>query len=86
MASLGWIGPDRVHDVSPYLRWFPLVTFFQLGFDIPMSTNVPLGYGHNFAPASYIDAWVEVTQPNNWGTEDSAKLKAHFIGFNPSPL
>ena len=81
-----WLGPQRGHDVSPYLRWFPLVTFFQIAFDIPAATSVPLGYGHNFAPANYIDAWIEVTQPNNWRAADTEKLKTHFIGFDPSPL
>lgn len=81
-----WLGSDRGRDVSPSLRWFPLVTFFQVGFDIPMATSVPLGYGHNFAPANYIDAWIEVTQPKNWSAADTAKLKSHFIGFDPSPL
>ena len=81
-----WLGPNRGHDVSPALRWFPLVTFFQVGFDIPAATSVPLGYGHNFAPANYIDAWIEVTQPNNWNAADTVKLKTHFTGFDPSPL
>jgi uncharacterized membrane protein len=84
--SPDWLGSDRGHDVSPSLRWFPLVTFFQLGFDIPAATRVPLGYGHNFAPANYIDAWVEVTQPSNWSEADTKRLKTHFIGFDPSPL
>ncbi len=81
-----WLGPDRGKDVSPYFRWFPVVSFFQIAFDIPMATNVPLGYGHNFAPTNYIDAWIEVTQPKNWNTADTENLKAHFIGFNPQPL
>jgi len=81
-----WLGPERGHDVSPYLRWVPLVTFFQIGFDIPAATSVPIGYGHNFAPASYIDAWVEVTQPKNWTSADTLNLKSHFVGFNPRPL
>lgn len=85
-ARPDWLASDRGRDVSPYLRWFPLVTLFQVGFDIPMATNVPLGYGHNFAPASYIDAWVEVTHPKNWTADDTARLKTHFIGFDPSPL
>ena len=80
------LGPDRAHDVSPYLRWFPLVSFFQVGFDIPMATSVPLGYGHNFAPASYIDAWIEVTQPKHRSAADTVKFKDHFVGFDPSPL
>jgi len=81
-----WLGPDRGKDVSPYFRWFPVVSFLQIAFDIPMATSVPLGYGHNFAPTSYIDAWIEVTQPKNWNTSDTENLKAHFIGFNPQPL
>ena len=58
-----WLGPNRGRDISPHLKWFPIVSFFQIAFDIPMATSVPLGYGHNFAPAEYIDAWIEVTQP-----------------------
>ncbi len=81
-----WLGSVRGRDVSPSLRWFPLVTFLQVGFDIPMATSVPLGYGHNFAPASYIDAWIEVTQPQNWSAADTVKLKSHFIGFDPHAL
>jgi uncharacterized membrane protein len=84
-ASPDWLGSDRGRDVSPHLRWFPIVSFFQIAFDIPMATNVPLGYGHNFTPADYIDAWIEVTQPRNWDASDTAKVKTHFIGFNPSP-
>ncbi len=80
-----WLGPNRGRDISPHLKWFPIVSFFQIAFDIPMATTVPLGYGHNFAPAEYIDAWIEVTQPNNWSALDTAKVKEHFIGFNPSP-
>ena len=83
--SPDWLGPNRGRDVSPHLRWFPIVSFFQIAFDIPMATSVPLGYGHNFSPADYIDAWIEVTQPNNWSDSDAAKIKAHFVGFDPRP-
>ena len=81
-----WLGLDRGRDVSPYFRWFPVVSFFQVAFDIPMATSVPLGYGHNFAPTEYIDAWIEVTQPKYWNIADTENLKAHFVGFNPRPL
>jgi uncharacterized membrane protein len=73
-----WLVGDRGPDVSPYLMWMPVVTFLQAGFDIPMATSVPLGYGHNFAPESYIDAWIEVTQPESWTAEDTTRLKERF--------
>ena len=82
----GWLGAERGRDVSPYLRWFPVVTSFQVAFDVPNSTNVPLGYGHNFAPAEYIKAWVEVMQPEGWSAADSARLEEHFSDFDPNPL
>lgn len=85
-ARPDWLGPNRAPDVSPYLRWFPVVSFFQYAFDVPMATSVPLGYGHNFAAASYIDAWIEVTRPKDWSEADTAKLKSHFRDFNPNPL
>jgi uncharacterized membrane protein len=83
--SPDWLGLNRGRDVSPYLRWFPIVSFLQIAFDIPMATSVPLGYGHNFAPAEYIDAWIEVTRPDNWSSSDTQKVKAHFMDFNPRP-
>ncbi len=70
-----WLQGERGPDVSPYLSWYPLVTFLQLAFDLPMATSVPVGYGHNYHPATYLDAWVEVTSPPNWTSEDTQRLK-----------
>jgi uncharacterized membrane protein len=73
-----WLVGERGPDVSPHLRWFPIVTFLQVGFDIPLATTPPKGYGHNFDAASYIDAWVEVTEPPYWDAEDTRRLKELF--------
>jgi uncharacterized membrane protein len=73
-----WLIGERGPDVSPYLTWFPIVTFLQTGFDLPMATAVPHGYGHNFAASSYIDAWIEITQPLSWNAEQTARLKKLF--------
>jgi uncharacterized membrane protein len=54
------------------------VTFLQTGFDLPMATSVPAGYGHNFAPSSYIDAWIAVTGPAAWNGDDTQRLKRLF--------
>jgi len=73
-----WLRDPRGPDVSPYLQWFPIVTFLQTGFDLPMATAVPTGYGHNYAPTSYIDAWIAVTEPANWSAEDTERLKKQY--------
>jgi uncharacterized membrane protein len=81
--DLAWSRPDwlvgqRGPDVSPYLDWYPIVTFLQAGFDVPMATSVPIGHGHNYSPSSYIDAWIAVTRPAGWTPEEVAQLKTHF--------
>jgi uncharacterized membrane protein len=73
-----WLIGERGPDVSPYLRWYPIVTFLQCAFDLTMATAVPTGYGHRYAPSSYIDGWVEVTQPQDWSAAQSARLKQMF--------
>ena len=75
-----WFLPPRGPDVSADLRWYPIVTGLQVAVDIMLATEVPLGYGHAYAPEHYIDGWLEVTQPAGW-TETSLKsLKARFAG------
>ncbi|MGV3482870.1 MAG: alpha/beta hydrolase, partial [Planctomycetaceae bacterium] len=73
-----WLSGTRGPDVSPHLRWYPIITGLQIAFDLPMATSVPVGFGHNYAPASYIDAWVAVSQPRQWSARQTAELKKHF--------
>lgn len=73
-----WMEPPRGPDVSPALRWYPVVTFFQLLADMAVGLMVPIGHGHFYAHADYINAWVAVTEPAGWDAEAVAGLKAHF--------
>jgi uncharacterized membrane protein len=73
-----WLVGERGPDVSPHLDWYPIGTFLQVASDIPMATTVPTGYGHNMAPANYIDAWIAVTDPPNWNVEQTRRLKRGF--------
>jgi uncharacterized membrane protein len=73
-----WLVGKRGPDVSPYLDWYPVITFLQVACDLPMATSVPTGHGHNIAPANYIDAWVAVTEPDGWNAADTERLKKHF--------
>jgi uncharacterized membrane protein len=74
-----WMKTPRGPDVSPDLRWYPVVTFLQLTLDVAMATTAPVGYGHVYAAEHYIDAWVEVTGITDWSADDIARLKKHFI-------
>jgi len=73
-----WLAAERGPDVSPYLTWYPVITFLQVAFDLPMATSVPHGYGHNIAASSYIDAWTEVTEPRACSADQIAQLKRMF--------
>ncbi len=44
-----------------------------------MATSVPIGYGHNYAPADYINGWIAVTDPQGWTDEDTIRLKQVFV-------
>ncbi|EKF18877.1 alpha/beta hydrolase [Nitratireductor pacificus] len=71
-----WLVGERGPDVSPELRWYPLVTFLQLALDMALATTAPLGYGHLYAPEHYIDAWMAVTDPQGWPPAEIERLKA----------
>lgn len=73
-----WMHPPRGPDVSPQLRWYPIVTFLQLALDMFMATSAPIGFGHLYAPAHYVDAWIEVTDVRGWSTAEVGRLKLHL--------
>jgi len=73
-----WMLPPRGPDVSPQLRWYPVVTVLQLMLDTLTATTAPIGYGHVYAPAHYIDAWIEVTDVRDWSPEEITRLKQHL--------
>jgi uncharacterized membrane protein len=75
-----WMREPRGPDVSPQLRWFPIVTMVQLAADMPVAGAAPPGYGHNFAPEHYIDAWLALTEPKGWTEADTRRLKSLYAG------
>jgi uncharacterized membrane protein len=72
-----WMREPRAPDVSPKLRWFPVVTMLQLAADMVLST-APTGFGHIYAPEDYIDAWTSLTQPEGWTPTELQRLKDEF--------
>jgi len=72
-----WMREPRGPDVSPDLRWFPVVTMLQLGADM-MIGSTPRGFGHEYAADDYIDAWYDLTKPPGWTEAELARLREHF--------
>jgi uncharacterized membrane protein len=72
-----WMKEPRGHDVSRHLRWFPVVTMLQLAADM-LSGPAPLGYGHEYAAAHYLESWLALTEPQGWSSDDLEKLRAFF--------
>jgi uncharacterized membrane protein len=70
-----WMNSPRGPDVSPELRWYPIVTMLQLALDMAVATHTPMGFGHVYAPEHYVDGWVAVTDVRDWSTEALARLK-----------
>ena len=73
-----WMKEPRGPDISPELRWYPVVTMLQLLVDMAFATTTPLGYGHLYAPEHYVEAWREVTEPEGWSETEIARLKIYL--------
>lgn len=80
-----WMKAPRGPDVSPELRWYPVVTMLQLALDMAVATNTPMGYGHVYAPAHYIDGWLAVMNIQGWSAADIERLKQHLWPGRPQP-
>ncbi|HEV2572754.1 MAG TPA: alpha/beta-hydrolase family protein [Beijerinckiaceae bacterium] len=74
-----WMKTPRGPDVSPELRWYPVVTFLQLALDLAVATTAPIGFGHVYAAENYIDAWKEVANIDYWSPVETDRLKEFFI-------
>ena len=73
-----WMNAPRGFDVSPQLRWYPVVTMLQLALDMAFATTTPLGYGHVYAPEHYVDAWIEVADVDGWSEDQISRLKQYL--------
>jgi uncharacterized membrane protein len=72
-----WLVGERGPDVTPAMRWIPIVTMLQVGFDMAMALGVP-GFGHDYTAEHYIPAWAETTDPEGWSPAREASLEDLF--------
>lgn len=73
-----WLASPRAPEVSPDLRWYPIITQLQLAFDMAIALEVPIGHGHVYAHVDHIDPWLAITDPPGWTPERLQALRDHF--------
>ena len=56
------------------MRWYPVVTFWQVTADLGNAASPPMGYGHNYAD-QLLDAWVIVAPPPDWTDADTDRAR-----------
>lgn len=78
----GWLGADRAPDVSPQMRWIPLVTLLQVGVDMAVAVG-NLGYGHDYIARHYIPAWAATLDPEGWDGATQTRLIGHLAELIP---
>lgn len=72
-----WMVEPPAPDASSHIRFMPIVTQFQLALDMALSFGAPPGHGHAYYAQDYIVPWVEVSAPEGWTDDDTARLKVH---------
>lgn len=69
-----WMREPPGPDVSPEMRFIPIVTQLQLAVDMMLANTAPAGHGHSYYGADYIRPWVAVTNPREWSETDTLRL------------
>jgi uncharacterized membrane protein len=69
-----WLRGPRAPDVSPAMRWYPLVTFWQVAADLALATAVPAGHGHTYGMLQGAASWAAIAPPPGWTAARTAAL------------
>lgn len=73
-----WLSEPPGFDRSASMRWYPIITFWQVSADmagnITNSTGTPTGHGHNYGD-SQLDGWVAVAAPEGWTVVDTDRIR-----------
>jgi uncharacterized membrane protein len=70
-----WLDHPRGPDVSPDMRWYPGVTFWQTLIDLAFANEVPAGHGHVYG-SGVADGWAALLPPPGWTQDDTIRLRA----------
>jgi uncharacterized membrane protein len=69
-----WLAEPHGRDVLDTMVWIPLVTFWQVTADLPLSTGVPDGHGHTYT-REFVDGWARVLRTPGWTPDQAERLR-----------
>jgi uncharacterized membrane protein len=69
-----WLKEPPGRDRSPLMRWYPIVTFWQVAADMTNASSVPGGHGHNYGEY-VLDGWAAVAPPDGWTAGDTDRIR-----------
>ena len=69
-----WLAEPRGQDRTALMRWYPVVTFWQVSADLTNAEGVPGGHGHNYSN-DILDGWVAVAPPDGWTAADTERIR-----------
>jgi uncharacterized membrane protein len=69
-----WLKEPPGRDRSASMRWYPIVTFWQVAADMTNASSVPGGHGHNYGDF-VLDGWAAVAPPPGWTADDTERIR-----------
>lgn len=79
-----WMREQRRDDVPAAMRWYPVVTFWQVSVDLTISMNVPQGHGHHYG-GEQVDAWYAMLRPAGWSPARLQALRERIEALDTTP-
>lgn len=74
-----WLSEPPGRDRSRSMRWYPIVTFWQVAADMTNASSVPGGHGHNYGDF-ILDGWAGTAPPDGWTRDDTERIRVALEG------
>ncbi|MGB3485396.1 MAG: alpha/beta hydrolase [Mycobacterium sp.] len=78
-----WLREPPGRDRTASMRWYPIVTFWQVGADMTNAAGMPGGHGHNYGN-SMLDGWAAVAPPPGWTAADTERIRGVLEADDPA--
>lgn len=69
-----WLSEPPGLDRTASMRWYPIITFWQVAADLTNAVSVPAGHGHNYGD-HILDGWAGVAPPQGWTRGDTERIR-----------